>query len=77
MFFVIGAPTYKTVDKFKEQQSMYGDQLRLVICASLEGYMGKLTNNGAQPQNVYDLPTNFRAHFSDFTQMIQQGQSVH
>ncbi len=55
---------------------MYGDQLRLVICASLEGYMGKRTNNGTQPQNVYDLPTNFRAHFSDFTQMIQQGQSV-
>ena len=74
MFLVVGAPTAETVKRFKERHSQHGDQLRLVICASLEGYMRKRTATGTQ--NVYDLPTNFRAHFSDYTKQILQGAHV-
>ena len=74
LFFVIGAPTYETVTKFEDHHRMYGDQLRLVICASLEGYVKNRTH--PTTQDVYKLPTNFRAHFSDFTQTIKQGKTV-
>jgi len=68
MFFVIGAPTSKLIDQFK---SRLGGDVRLVICASLEGYLSKILGK----VDVYKLPTNFRAHFSDYNEPITQGET--
>jgi len=61
IFFIIGAPTSLTFQKFKEFNSKYTN-VKLVICADMPTYI-KALNSG----NVFDGPTNFRAHADDFT----------
>jgi len=59
IFFIIGAPTSLTFQKFKEFNSKYTN-VKLVICADMPTYIKALESG-----NVFKTPTNFRAHADD------------
>ena len=61
IFFIIGAPTSLTFQKFEEFNSK-NTNVKLVICADMPTYIKALNS-----ANVFDGPTNFRAHADDFT----------
>ena len=58
IFFIIGAPTSKTFEKFKE--FIVKKNVKLVICADMPTYI-----NALKGANVFKTPTNFRAHADD------------
>ena len=59
IFFIIGAPTSLTVQKFDNFIKNNGN-VKLVICADMPTYIKALESG-----NVVDTPTNFRAHADD------------
>jgi len=59
IFFIIGAPTSLTVQRFDNFIKNNGN-VKLVICADMPTYIKALKSS-----NVVDTPTNFRAHADD------------
>lgn len=59
IFFIIGAPTSLTLQKFNEFISK-NNNVKLVICADMPTYIKALESG-----NVFKTPTNFRAHADD------------